>query len=88
MVGGSCWSEEASSPTRFIPSRLSWYAAFLVKAFPLDMSQYQKLFGSTRVPCKGQDQLVSHDNARHVVVMRNGHFYTLEALQPNGEDAT
>lgn len=69
---------------RYVPSRLSWYAALLVKAFPLDMSQYGRLLGSTRIPCRGRDQLVSHGNSRHVLIMRNGHFYTLEAMQPDG----
>lgn len=70
---------------RFVPSTFSWYAAYLVKAFPLDMSQYERLFHSTRVPRKGTDELiVSGSQHRHLVVMRNGHFYSVDVVQPNG----
>lgn len=69
---------------RFVPSALSWYAAFLVKAFPLDMSQYSRLFSSTRIPHQHKDELVTFQNSRHVVVLRRGHFYEVEALQRDG----
>ena len=70
---------------RFVPSTFSWYAAFLVKAFPLDMSQYSRLFSSTRIPCQDKDELTSYEGSRHIVVMRHGNFYEVEALQRNGE---
>jgi len=70
---------------RFVPSTFSWYGAYLVKAFPLDMSQYSRLFNSTRIPQPHSDELVSLGNQRHVVVMRNGHFYIFNAVQPNGQ---
>ena len=58
------------------------------KAFPLDMSQYYRLFNTTRIPVLGgADELVTHEEAscRHVVVMRNGQMYTLQAVQEDGE---
>ena len=35
---------------RLLPKSLSWYGAYWYKAFPLDMSQYGRLFNSTRIP--------------------------------------
>ena len=67
---------------------MSWYAAALIwKAFPLDMSQYGKLFNNTRIPVIDKDSFLSFkDEApRHLVVMRNGHFYSLDVVQKNGE---
>ncbi len=76
-----------SLPFRYVPSSLSWYAAAgLAKAFALDMSQYGRLFNSTRVPRKGKDELVTFDGSNgHVVVMRKGHLYSINAVQENGE---
>ena len=56
-----------------------------MKAFPLDMSQYDRLFSTTRIPCKDKDELMSYEPNSHIVVIRNGNFYTLDAAQPDGE---
>ena len=58
-----------------------------LKAFPLDMSQYNRLFNTTRLPVLGGlDELVTHDTScGHVLVLRNGHMYTLQAVQDDGE---
>ena len=75
------------SLSRYVPSSLSWYAAAVVaKAFALDMSQYGRLFNSTRLPHNGKDELVTFDDSNgHIVVMRRGHLYTINAVQENGE---
>lgn len=39
--------------TSLLPSAVSWYGAYMFNAYPLDMSQYSKLFNSTRIPVKG-----------------------------------
>ena len=71
---------------RFVPSSLSWYAAALAaKAFALDMSQYGRLFNSTRIPRQRKDELVSFDHANgHIVVMRKGRFYRVNAVRDDG----
>ena len=58
-----------------------------LKAFPLDMSQYYRLFNTTRVPVLGgADELVTHDaTCGHVLVLRNGSMYTVQAVQENGQ---
>jgi carnitine O-palmitoyltransferase 2 len=35
---------------KYFPGRLRWVYAYMNKAFPLDMSQYGRLFNSTRIP--------------------------------------
>ncbi|KYN06143.1 Carnitine O-palmitoyltransferase 2, mitochondrial, partial [Cyphomyrmex costatus] len=69
--------------TRLIPSRFSWYGAYLFKAFPLDMSQYKNLFNTTRIPELGKDRIFHDSSAKHLVVLRKGHFYAFDVLDTN-----
>ncbi|XP_036300949.1 carnitine O-palmitoyltransferase 2, mitochondrial isoform X1 [Pipistrellus kuhlii] len=69
---------------RFVPSSLSWYGAYLVNAYPLDMSQYFRLFNSTRLPRPSRDELFTDNKARHLLVLRKGHFYVFDVLDQNG----
>ncbi|XP_020864601.1 carnitine O-palmitoyltransferase 2, mitochondrial-like isoform X1 [Phascolarctos cinereus] len=68
----------------FLPTSVSWYGAYFAEAYPLDMSQYVHLFNSCRVPKQGKDELFSDHGARHLLVMRNGHFYVFDILDPIG----
>ncbi|CAL1532065.1 unnamed protein product, partial [Lymnaea stagnalis] len=70
--------------TSLLPSSLSWYGAYLFKAFPLDMSQYKNLFNSCRVPRPERDELISDPNSKHILVMRKGHFYIFDMLDKDG----
>jgi len=70
---------------RFVPRQLSWYGAFLVKAFPLDMSQYSRLFNSTRIPELKKDRLATFESGRHIVVMRKGNFYVFDTITTDGK---
>lgn len=69
---------------RLIPRQFAWYGAYLFKAFPLDMSQFNNLFSSTRIPCLGKDKLQVFPEARHIVILRNGHFYVFDVLDEDG----
>lgn len=69
---------------RFVPSSLSWYGAYLVNAYPLDMSQYFRLFNSTRIPKPSRDELFTDTKARHLLVLRKGHFYVFDVLDEDG----
>ncbi|XP_043555251.1 carnitine O-palmitoyltransferase 2, mitochondrial [Chiloscyllium plagiosum] len=69
---------------RFVPASLSWYGAYMVNAYPLDMSQYYRLFNSTRIPRPGRDELFTDESAKHLLVMRNGHFYTFDVIDRDG----
>ncbi|XP_071960674.1 carnitine O-palmitoyltransferase 2, mitochondrial-like isoform X3 [Antedon mediterranea] len=68
----------------WIPGSLAAYYAIISKVFPLDMSQYGKLFNSTRVPRQGRDELVTHEDARHILVVHNGNFYTFDVINNDG----
>ncbi|KZC11017.1 Carnitine O-palmitoyltransferase 2, mitochondrial [Dufourea novaeangliae] len=70
--------------TRLLPSRFSWYGAYLFKAFPLDMSQYPNLFNSTRLPKLEKDEICRDESGRHVIVMRKGYFYSFDVVNENG----
>ena len=63
-----------------LPEAVSFYAAYAVDSYPLDMSQYARLFSSTRVPQQGKDKLVSHSGSRHIVVMRGSKLYKLPVM--------
>lgn len=70
---------------RFVPKRVSFYGAAIQKAYPLDMSQYERLFSSTRLPKLDRDQLMSHHELiRHIVVIKRGHYYKVNILDENG----
>ncbi|XP_069575807.1 carnitine O-palmitoyltransferase 2, mitochondrial [Brachyistius frenatus] len=69
---------------RWVPSRLSWYGAYMVNAYPLDMSQYFRLFNSTRIPKRGRDELFTDEKGRHLLVMRKGHMYVLDVVDRDG----
>ena len=70
--------------TRMLPSQIAWYGAYLLNAYPLDMSQYANLFNSTRIPEQGKDRISLDKTARHMVVMRGGHFYAFDILNTDG----
>ncbi|XP_046682241.1 carnitine O-palmitoyltransferase 2, mitochondrial [Homalodisca vitripennis] len=70
--------------TKLLPETVSWYGAYLFKAFPLDMSQYTNLFNTTRVPEVGKDRLSHTPGARHLLVMRRGHFYVFDVIDKDG----
>ncbi|XP_067086539.1 carnitine O-palmitoyltransferase 2, mitochondrial [Osmerus mordax] len=69
---------------RWVPSSLSWYGAYMVNAYPLDMSQYFRLFNSTRIPKKGRDELFTEPKGHHLLVIRKGHMYVFDVVDPNG----
>ncbi|KAH8349937.1 hypothetical protein KR084_009842 [Drosophila pseudotakahashii] len=66
------------------PKALATYASYAFKAFPLDMSQYNRLFGTSRIPRIGKDELVQSPDAKHIVVMRRGHMYAVNVLDSSG----
>ncbi|XP_076134253.1 carnitine O-palmitoyltransferase 2, mitochondrial [Alosa pseudoharengus] len=69
---------------RWVPSSISWFGAYMVNAYPLDMSQYFRLFNSTRIPKPKRDELYTNDKARHLLVMRKGNMYVFDAVDRDG----
>lgn len=70
--------------TGMLPEALSWYGAYMFKAFPLDMSQFVGLFGATRIPSLSKDVIFRDPKSKHVVVQKNGNFYTFDVLDSDG----
>ncbi|KRT80870.1 hypothetical protein AMK59_5078, partial [Oryctes borbonicus] len=68
-----------------MPSSFSWYAAYLLKAYPLDMSQYPSLFNSTRIPEIDKDRFFTSPSARHILIQRKGHFYVFNVFDAAGD---
>ncbi|NP_001080201.1 carnitine O-palmitoyltransferase 2, mitochondrial isoform X1 [Xenopus laevis] len=69
---------------RFVPSSLSWYGAYMVNAYPLDMSQYFRLFNCTRIPKPNRDELLTDEKGRHLLVLRKGNFYVFDVIDKDG----
>ena len=57
------------------------------KTVPLCMSQFARLFSTSRIPTNECDRIESDETATHVVVIRQGQFYYFDALWPTGEVA-
>lgn len=70
--------------TRLMPSSVSTYVSFLFNAYPLDMSQYQGLFGATRIPEQNIDRIYRDPNTRHIIVLKDSNFYAVDVLDTNG----
>ncbi|XP_041861554.1 carnitine O-palmitoyltransferase 2, mitochondrial [Melanotaenia boesemani] len=77
-------TDRFKSLIRWVPSSLSWYGAFMVNAYPLDMSQYFRLFNSTRIPKRGRDELFTEEKGRHLLVMRKGNMYVFDIVDRDG----
>ena len=70
---------------KWTPKPFAFYTSYLHGCYPLDMSQYQNLFSSTRIPKSGKDELkkFSPQESKHVVIQRGGAFYTMQILDDN-----
>lgn len=66
------------------PTFIATYAAYFYKAYPLDMSQYHGLFGATRIPQRDKDVIYRNDKTKHILVLKDGNFYTIDVLDANG----
>ena len=65
------------------PASIAAYPMYALSAYPLDMSQYTRLFSSTRLPRKGRDELFTAPTPpTHIVVARGASLYRVEALCP------
>lgn len=52
---------------------------------PMDMRQYELLYGSARIPAPGRDKLTVDREARHVIVMRRHRFYAVDIVNTKHE---
>ncbi|GAA5912502.1 choline/carnitine O-acyltransferase [Sporobolomyces salmoneus] len=61
------------------------------RAGPFEMHQYSRVFGVTRLPRHPSDTLVHSPHphpAKHIVVMANDHFYSLDVVSSTGGGET
>lgn len=68
-----------------LPETVSWYGAYLMKAYPLDMSQYPSLFNTTRIPETDKDRLFNNPEGKHITVQHKGHFYAFKVLSNDND---
>eukprot|EP00736_Rhodelphis_marinus_P014083 Rmarinus@m.24614 len=68
----------------YVPEAIASYGAYPFQCFPLDMSQYKSLFGTTRVPKEDKDVLSRNPTSKHVVVLHNGRYFAVDAYTPEG----
>lgn len=47
------------------------------------MSQYKNLFNTTRLPRLEKDEISYDPSAKHLIVLRKGHFYAFDVLDAN-----
>lgn len=79
-------NEQFRQYLRYVPERITSSGTVLRQACPRDMSQYDRLFNSTRIPKIGCDVLqTSTERTRHVVVIKRGHYYKVNILDENGQ---
>lgn len=55
-----------------------------IRGSGLDMSQYMRLFATSRNPTDRGCQIVKHESSQHIVVMRRGQFYWFDCLDADG----
>ncbi|KAJ6640999.1 Carnitine O-palmitoyltransferase 2, mitochondrial [Pseudolycoriella hygida] len=70
--------------TQLTPSGIATYVSYAFNAFPLDMSQYQGLFGATRIPEMGKDRIYREADTKHLVIIKDGHFFSMDVLDEQG----
>lgn len=66
------------------PTSIATYVSYAFNAFPLDMSQYQGLFGATRIPELGKDRIYRETDTKHLVIIKDGHFFAVDVLDEQG----
>jgi len=65
--------------------KLRFQLNFVFQAVPLDMSQFPGLFNATRIPQKTKDTIARDPDARHMLVMKNGHFFVFDVFDRDGQ---
>ncbi|XP_027693772.1 carnitine O-palmitoyltransferase 2, mitochondrial-like [Vombatus ursinus] len=76
-------NEQCKKLIQFISPDLVCTTASMVSAYHLDMSQFYRLFNTTRIPLN-KDDLVTEESRMHILVLQNGNFYVFNVLDDNG----
>lgn len=70
---------------KWSPTFLATKFAYLLKTIPKDMVQFERIFGRTRIPEHKLDITVQYENTNHIIVLRNGHIFSVKVLNEFGE---
>jgi len=84
FLNGKGGSKEFEMVCSMLPRSVAFYGAYLYGTYPLDMSQYNNLFMSTRVPGVGRDMLKKSSGSRHIIVQRGNDFWAVDILRKDG----
>lgn len=58
---------------------------YLQDMIPICMNGYKQLFSATRIPGDQIDHLQTYPESRHIIVIRKGNFYKLDAFAPDSD---
>ncbi|ELU11602.1 hypothetical protein CAPTEDRAFT_162949 [Capitella teleta] len=72
-------------PHRLFPKKSNENQSDLSPIIPFCMSQFKHMFQGTRIPHKERDSLAIYPDAKHIVVMKNGRFFSFDVIEENGE---
>lgn len=72
----------AMMPEAFAAPAIAFGSKF--HAFPLDMSQYDSIFNTTRIPGKGRDRILNSAFSKHVVIAHRGNYYKVDVADEAG----
>ena len=61
------------------------YPLETMRGNPLDMHQFTRVFGMTRVPAQGADELIQASESRHIAVMRDGAILIVDVYDAAGK---
>ena len=70
---------------KWMPSMVATPLSYALKVFPLDMSQFENLLQSTRLPNEGRDSIEKFPDSKHVVILHKGCFYAFDVLDKDGD---
>lgn len=86
--------DQAMRAAELTAGTLAFYLSIINETLPpevqrdgsgFDMSLLKRFFATNRFPGDGKDRFVTYrpDESRHILVIRRGHFYIVEALSPD-----
>lgn len=84
FLNGKGGSSEFDFMCSMTPKPYAFYTSYIYGTYPLDMSQYENLLHSTRIPRKGKDELQKFPRSKHMVVQRGADFWAVDLIRDNG----
>ena len=70
---------------KWMPNMVATPISYALKVFPLDMSQFENLLQSTRIPTHERDVIQKFKDSKHIVVLHKGCFYAFDVFDKDGD---